>query len=181
MGRDLFGLVLFLFRHVENAAQPLAVEREAVRLLEERAEHVEEVALDLDVVAHVGLTERQFGRLQELRLRDVLVHDHRELRLALTNRVLLVVQLHIEAVLVEVVEIMKQEIVHEFLEMHEKDSFLLRPTGISCENASQSRCLLKRYSTLRKQNPLFRECFEKEGDIYTGIKVSIFKMLYLNE
>ena len=97
---------------------------EAVRLLEERAEHVEEVALDLDVAAHVGLTERQFGRLQEFRLRDVLVHDHRELRLALTDRVHLVVQLHIEAVLVEVVEIMKQEIVHEFLEMHEKDSFL---------------------------------------------------------
>lgn len=124
MGRDLFGLVLFLFRHVEDAAQPLAVEREAVRLLEERAEHVEEVALDLDVAAHVGLTERQFGRLQEFRLRDVLVHDHRELRLALTDRVHLVVQLHIEAVLVEVVEIMKQEIVHEFLEMHEKDPFL---------------------------------------------------------
>lgn len=124
MGRDLFGLVLFLFRHVENAAQPLAVEREAVRLLEERAEHVEEVALDLDVAAHVGLAERQLRRLEELLLRDVLVDDHRELRLALTNRVLLVVQLHIEAVLVEVVEIMKQKIVHEFLEMHEKDPFL---------------------------------------------------------
>lgn len=146
MGRDLLGLVLLLLRHVEDVAQPLAVEREAVGLLEERAEHVEEVALDLDVAAHVGLAERQLRRFQELLLRDILVHDYRELRLTLTDRVLPVVQLHIEAVLVEVIEIVKQEIIHEFLEMHQKISLLLGAT--SCGSLKCFRNLRHRASKI---------------------------------
>ena len=148
MGRDFLGLVLLLLRHVEDVAQPLAVEREAVGLLEERAEHVEEVALDLDVAAHVGLAERQLRRLQELLLRDILVHDHRELRLTLANRVHLIVQLHIEAVLVKVIEIVKQEIIHGFLEMHQKN---LPSAGSHLMWLSQ---VFQESSTSCKQNPL---------------------------
>nr|WP_304083922.1 hypothetical protein [Mitsuokella multacida] len=52
---------------------------------------------------------------------------------------------------------MKQEIVHEFLEMHEKDPFLLRPGRHPMRKCLSVPMRSRRYSTPCKQNPLFIE------------------------
>ena len=124
MARDLPLLVALLFREREQSLECALVEREAVGLLQEVRDDVEEIAvLDFDIVAHVGFGECEGCRGHEVLLRDVLVDLDGEFRFAFADLVGVAVHLDVEREFVEASEIVDEETVHQLLENHETPSF----------------------------------------------------------
>ena len=83
---------------------------------------MEQITLDFDVTPHIGFTKSQFRGFQQFLLGDVLVDDHREFRLAFPDGVLLAMDLHIEAVLVEMTQIIDEKVIHDLMQHSNHDS-----------------------------------------------------------
>ena len=77
----------------------------------QNTECCEEIALDVQVAAHIRLAERKLCTRQKLLFRDIVLHVDREKRLAFANRIRLIMQLHAEASVIEALEIMNEKTV----------------------------------------------------------------------